>query len=64
MENDLFTTFQTSEGQKIISKTSIAAIEEINQNEYRITLKELNEDGVNISFVTTINYKLILNKLD
>jgi hypothetical protein len=62
MENKLFTTFNTLEGEKIVSKSSIAIMEKINPTTYRITLKEKNPNGDNISFETNINYETVLLK--
>jgi len=63
MENKLFTTFYTDEGTKIVSKSSIAIMEEqTNKLSYKITLKEKNSNGDNISFETNIDHKTILLK--
>jgi len=64
MENKLFTTFTTSGGQKIVSKSSIAVMEQINDYTYRITLKEKDTKGIAISFETNIDYKTILSKFN
>lgn len=62
MENKLFTTFITNSGQKIVSKSSIAIMDQIDDVTYRITLKEKDTKGQNISFETNIDYGNILLK--
>ena len=62
MENKLFTTFITNNGQKIVSKSSIAIMEQINDYTYRITLKEKDSKGQSISFETNVDYSTILLK--
>ena len=54
MENKLFTTFITNNGQKIVSKSSIAIMEQIDDYTYRITLKEKDSKGQSISFETNV----------
>lgn len=64
MENKLFTTFITKSGQKIVSKSSIAIMEQIDNLTYRITLKENDANGQNISFETNIDYATIVLKFN
>jgi hypothetical protein len=53
-ENKLFMEWDTNEGVKFFSKTSIALIEEVNSSVYgyrlRVVMKEKRENGSSITF--------------
>lgn len=63
METKIFTTFETREGEVIVAKSSIALIEELYTNNYRITLKEKRPDGQQISFLTEISHYVLVTRL-
>ncbi|MEI6765210.1 MAG: hypothetical protein WCM76_06175 [Bacteroidota bacterium] len=63
METQIFTTFETKEGEVIVAKSSIALIEELHTNNYRITLKEKRPDGQQISFLTEISHYVLVTRL-
>ncbi len=55
-----FITLTSDEGTKIVSRTSVALMEDIGNGNYKITMKETREDGKSISFVIIADYSLLL----
>ena len=58
-----FVIFQTKEGTKLVSRSSIALMEDLKNLSYRITLKECREDGNNITFTIEADYAYLLKLL-
>jgi len=62
MNGSEFIHFPTDDGEKIVSRTSIALIEKVADcSRYKITLKERRKNGENISFFITASYGTLLN---
>jgi hypothetical protein len=61
MENEKeFIHFQADSGTKIIARNSIAAMEDMGNLRYKITLKVIDGDGKNVSFFIAADYSHLL----